>query len=131
MPMMKNSIVQCEQETRDYTLLQSGVSSVGSVSRPGMIIALIVVFLTVALIPLFTCSPLPLADYPNHLARMYIINSLPHSPTLQRYYEVHWQLIPNLALDLIVPQLARFLPVEQAMLMFTSLTLTLLVAGCF
>src|SRR5947209_5503053 len=118
---MLNSLpVQWEGLTPDH---QSGVGNVSSVPRPRVVIALIAAFLTVALIPLFICSPLPLADYPNHLARMYIISSLSHSPTLQRYYEVHWQLIPNLALDLIVPQLARLVPVERAMLMFTSLTL--------
>src|SRR5438132_99786 len=81
------------------------VSGVSLAPRPGVVIALVAAFLVVALIPLFTCSPLPLGDYPNHLARMYIISTLPHSPILQRYYEIHWQLIPNLALDLMVPQL--------------------------
>jgi hypothetical protein len=130
-PVLNTSSVQCEQKRLDHTLLQSGVGGVRRVPRPGVVIALLGAFLTVALVPLFTCSPLPLADYPNHLARMYIITSLGHSPLLQRYYEIHWQLIPNLALDLIVPPLARFMPVERAMLVFTGLTLVLLVAGCF
>ncbi len=129
--MLNTSTAQCEQETLDHPPLQSGVGSVRRMPRPGMVIALLAAFLAVALIPLFTCSPLPLADYPNHLARMYIIASLRHSPLLQRYYEIHWQLIPNLALDLIVPPLARFMPVESAMLVFTGLTLVLLVTGCF
>src|SRR5258708_1387532 len=129
--MLNSSTVQWEQSTPDQALLQSGVGGVRRVPRPGVVIALLGAFLTVALVPLFTCSPLPLADYPNHLARMYIITSLRHSPLLQRYYEIHWQLIPNLALDLIVPPLARFMPVERAMLVFTGLTLVLLVAGCF
>ncbi len=107
------------------------VSGVSLAPRPSVVIALVAAFLVVALIPLFTCSPLPLGDYPNHLARMYIISTLPHSQILQRYYEIHWQLIPNLALDLMVPQLARFMAVERAMLIFTGLTLVLLVAGCF
>jgi hypothetical protein len=93
--------------------------------------ALLTVFLAVAFSPLFTCSPLPLADYPNHLARMYIISSFDNSPPLQRYYEIHWHLIPNLALDIIVPKLAHFMSVERAMLIFTALTLVLLVVGCF
>jgi hypothetical protein len=128
--MMKSTIVDSELEVPGGILPHSRVSSC-TVPPPSVLIALIAVLLTVALIPLFICSPLPLADYPNHLARMYIISSLPHSPILQRYYEVHWQLIPNLAIDLIVPQLARFMPVERAMLIFTGLTLALLVAGCF
>src|SRR6266404_6709098 len=129
--MLNSTTIQWEQSTPDQALLQLGVGNVCSVRRPVVFIALIAAFLTVALIPLFTCSPLPLADYPNHLARMYIITSLRHSPLLQRYYEIRWQLIPNLALDLVVPPLARFMPVERAMLVFTGLTLVLLVAGCF
>ncbi len=126
-----SSIVQRELQARGHELFLSRVGSVRGGFRPAVLITLIVAFLTVALIPLFTCSPLPLADYPNHLARMYIITSLGHSPLLQRYYEIHWQLIPNLALDLVVPPLARFMPLEWAMLLFTGITLVSLVTGCF
>src|SRR5207244_11575985 len=70
--MLNSSTVQWEQSTPDHALLPSGVGNVCSVRRPVVLTALIAAFLTVALIPLFTCSPLPLADYPNHLARMYI-----------------------------------------------------------
>jgi hypothetical protein len=81
------------------------------------------------LIP-FLLTPLPpLNDYPSHLARAYIILELPHSHELQQFYEIEWKLVPNLALDLIVPALAGFMPVEAAMKVFTALTLVLLSSG--
>jgi hypothetical protein len=102
-----------------------------AVPRHAAIIVLLAAFSIVALIPFLTCSPLPLPDYQNHMARIYIEAELRHSPLLQRYYEIHWQILPNLAMDLAVPQLARIMPLQSAMLAFTALTLGLLVAGCF
>lgn len=99
--------------------------------RPGVLLPVTAVLFAVALIPFGVCNPLPLADYPDHLARAYVLTALPHSPVLQQFYEVHWHLIPNLALDLLVPPLARLMPVTWAMLAFTGFTLGLLVAGCF
>lgn len=120
--------------------LPSAAESVASVQplRPGTavprrawILAVLAAFLIVAFVPFLTCSPLPLPDYQNHMARMYILAELRHSPILQRYYEVQWQILPNLAMDLIVPPLARLMPVNSAMTIFAALTLGLLVAGCF
>src|SRR5713226_3160857 len=36
-----------------------------------------------------------MADYPNHLARIYAIASLSHDPLLARYYEIDWRLVPG------------------------------------
>jgi hypothetical protein len=99
--------------------------------RPAVLSLVVAGMFAVALVPLFICNPLPLADYPNHLARAYILTTFRQSPVLQQYYQLHWQIIPNLALDLLVPQLARFMPVNWALLAFTVLTFGLLVAGCF
>jgi hypothetical protein len=40
------------------------------------------------------------ADYLNHLARLHILASSPDAP-IRQYYEIHWSLIPNLAVDLL------------------------------
>ena len=45
------------------------------------------------------------------------------------YYEISFALYPNLAMDLIVPQLAKFLEVERAMRLFFFASQVLIVAG--
>jgi hypothetical protein len=54
-----------------------------------------------------------MADYPNHLARMYLMVT---SGTAEEnnYYTVVWKFLPNLAMDIIVPLVARFLNVDVA-----------------
>lgn len=92
------------------------------------LVAFLVLF-AVALIPFFLCSPLPLSDYPNHLARMYIIAQLPHSADLARYYSLDWSFVPNLAMDLIVPRFIPLLSAETATWLFTAAALLLMVTG--
>jgi hypothetical protein len=66
------------------------------------------------LAPLLIVDVPPLLDYPNHLARIFVLASLPHDPVLARFYAAHWSIIPNLALDLAGPPLIRVLPVHVA-----------------
>ena len=74
-------------------------------------------------------TPIPaMVDYPNHLARMYIL-SRNGTPDANPYYEVAWALYPNLAMDLLVPQLARLVSVENATRLFLFLSQLLVVAG--
>jgi hypothetical protein len=83
----------------------------------------------IIMIPFFLCSPLPLVDYPNHVARMYIIANLQHSADLAKYYSLNWGFVPNLAMDLIVPRLIGPLSAESASWLFTALTLLLIATG--
>lgn len=62
--------------------------------------------------PLLIVDVPPLLDYPNHLARVFILASLPRDPVLGQFYAPHWSVIPNLALDLIAPPLIHVLPVH-------------------
>ncbi|MEA2790465.1 MAG: hypothetical protein QOG73_2871, partial [Acetobacteraceae bacterium] len=48
--------------------------------------------------PLFVIDVPPLLDYPNHLARAFVLASLPDDTVLARFYAPHWSIIPNLAL---------------------------------
>jgi hypothetical protein len=61
--------------------------------------------------PLMVVDLPPLVDYPNHLARAYVLSVLPHDPVIASFYRAHWAIIPNLALDLIAPPLMHVLPV--------------------
>jgi hypothetical protein len=64
-------------------------------------------------VPLFSTVLPPLFDYPNHLARMHLLAEGGNG-----FYAVQWRPLPNLAQDLIVPPLARLMPVELASKLF-------------
>lgn len=83
-----------------------------------------------ALLPVFVARYPPLVDYPNHLARCYILRNLPHDPVLQRYYRNAMAAQPNLALDLIIPPLARVVSIWTAGRIFLGLTILAMAGGC-
>lgn len=95
----------------------------------GRFAALFAVLFLIAAAPILACDTLPLFDYPNHLARMHILASLPGSAALARYYLVVWRALPNLAMDLLVPPLAHLLPLAWAGKLFVLATLLLLAGG--
>src|SRR6266481_3553383 len=101
-------------------------------ARPGSdrSVAIVVFALLAAasLLPVLL-TPIPaMVDYPNHLARMYIL-SQNGTPDANPYYEVAWALYPNLAMDLLVPQMARLTGVEDATRLFLLLSQLLIVGG--
>src|SRR5216684_6223847 len=101
-------------------------------ARPGSdrFVAIVVFSLLAAasLLPVLL-TPIPaMVDYPNHLARMYIL-SQNGTPDANPYYEVAWALYPNLAMDLLVPQMARLISVENATRLFLLLSQLLIVGG--
>lgn len=71
-----------------------------------------------------------MTDYPNHLARMAIIDQLDESPLLQQFYAKNERLCPNMGMDVIVPLLHKFgLSLEDAIRIFLVLTLVFIVSG--
>ncbi|KAB1075578.1 hypothetical protein [Methylobacterium planeticum] len=73
--------------------------------------------------------PIPaMVDYPNHLARMYLLVR-DGTPAESPIYQAVWTLSPNLALDLVVPRLARLMSVETATRMFLLASQVLTVTG--
>ena len=85
--------------------------------------------LCIALLPLSIVEIPPLVDYPNHLARMHILVDGGRSFWLSQYYEIHWDLLPNLSMDIVVPPLTRIMSVEQSGKVFIGLTFALLAGG--
>lgn len=81
------------------------------------------------LLPLGVVDVPPLLDYPNHLARMEIHLRAAEDPALSRFYASRWDIIPNLAIDLVVPALGRLMPLEVAGRVTLGLVLLLLLAG--
>jgi hypothetical protein len=84
---------------------------------------------TATLLPLLSVQIPPLVDYPNHLARMWILVHGAEIPELANNYTAHWRILPYLAMDLVVPALSQVMPVEQAGRAFIALTILALIGG--
>src|SRR5690349_17318501 len=87
------------------------------------------VLVALTLSPLLWAAVPPLVDYPNHLARIWVLVQNGALPELAQNYVVAWRLLPNLAMDLIVPALAQIMPLEIAGRLFIALTMLSLLAG--
>lgn len=61
--------------------------------------------LTTLLVPIFLTPVPPVTDYPNHLARCYLLAFGKSDPILRDMFSVHWRIIPNIAIDLILPRM--------------------------
>ena len=81
------------------------------------------------LLPLVVVEIPPVLDYPNHLARMWLLSMSQPDPILSRMYAPDWHLIPNLAIDAIVPTALHFLPLHVAGRLALGATLLLPVIG--
>jgi hypothetical protein len=80
-------------------------------------------------IPIWTHPLPPLADYVNHLARMHAIATLTTNAQLARFYELDWQWIPNLTMDVLVPPLARVMNIYLAGQVFIVSMFALIISG--
>src|SRR6478736_9866236 len=108
--------LQHETDRRQFGLNQSVAVSV-------------FVLLTAASLLPVLLTPIPaMVDYVNHLTRMYIL-SQNASADANPYYEVAWAFYPNLGMDLLVPQMARLISVENATRLFLLLSQLLIVGG--
>ncbi|MFN7996841.1 MAG: hypothetical protein U0Q18_24720 [Bryobacteraceae bacterium] len=96
--------------------------------QPRVIHLVCTVFLT---LPIVAVTYPPLADYPGHLARMYILEHYSDVPQFQREYTRVLGLIPNLAMDITVPFLAGAVGIMEAGRLFLLLTLVLYSGGCY
>jgi hypothetical protein len=95
----------------------------------GQIAALFAVLAAIAAVPILLHPWPPLGDYINHLARMHVIATIGNDPDLARFYQVDWQVIPNLMMDLIVPILQRVMNVYLAGQTYTIICFVLILSG--
>jgi hypothetical protein len=86
-------------------------------------------FAAIALWPVLHEKLIPVSDYINHLARCHIIAIGGNDAALAQFYAIDWRLIPNLAMDLIVPPLAHVVDIYTAGKIFLVITLLLLLIG--
>lgn len=69
---------------------------------------IVALFLSVLSALMVAAWPLGLTgDYLNHLARAYIEGEVWFSPALQRYYTVSVSVVPDLAMDMVIPWLSH------------------------
>jgi hypothetical protein len=91
-----------------------GDTATSVLDRPIVWWTSLVLMLGTLLVPLFAVAVPPLTDYPNHLARCYVLAFGHSDPVLQRMFAAHWQVIPNIAIDLILPALMHVFPPLEA-----------------
>ncbi len=80
-------------------------------------------------VPLFLADFPPIYDYLNHLARMHVLIRLHDDPILAAMYEIRWAVIPNLAIDVVVPPLSHVVRLDVAGRIFLGMALLFPVAG--
>ncbi|HWF96789.1 MAG TPA: hypothetical protein VG291_17685, partial [Xanthobacteraceae bacterium] len=95
----------------------------------GTVAALFILLLAITSIPIVLHPWPPMSDYINHLARMQVIATINSDPDLARFYEIDWQVIPNLMMDLIVPSLVRVVNVYLAGQIYTISSFVLILSG--
>src|SRR5215510_5170018 len=93
------------------------------------IAGLFVVLAAITVIPVILYPWPPLADYINHLSRMHIIATIGSDPDLSKFYDVNWQIIPNLMMDIIIPPLQRLMSVYAAGQVYTITSFVLIISG--
>src|SRR5687767_13886366 len=94
------------------------------------IVAMLFAAVAVAVsVPILTHPLPPLTDYINSLAGAYVISTIGADTDLQRFYTVEWRVIPNLMMDLVVPQLHRFVSIFAAGQAFAVAALMLVLSG--
>ncbi|HLH94516.1 MAG TPA: hypothetical protein VKW08_05295 [Xanthobacteraceae bacterium] len=107
--------IVCDQATGHFSLIS--------------VAALFVVLLGITSIPIVLHPWPPMSDYINHLARMQVIANISSDPDLARFYEIDWQVIPNLMMDLIVPWFLRVMNVYMAGQVYTIASFVLIMSG--
>jgi hypothetical protein len=74
------------------------------------------------LAPVWSVEFPPLLDYPNHLARAFVLAHLNDSHfSFQKFYEADWGAYPYLGMDASLAVLGRLFPIETAGRVFLSL----------
>ncbi|MDH3231444.1 MAG: hypothetical protein OEN55_16765 [Alphaproteobacteria bacterium] len=93
------------------------------------IVAMYGLLIALALLPLFLVDVVPLANMPNHMARVRILAEIGHDPALAMHYRLNWALQPNLALDLLLTPLAGIVQPLELGRWLTALTMLVLIGG--
>ena len=91
-------------------------------ARIAMRVAGALILAAMLLAPIWSVAFPPLLDYPNHLARSFVLAHL-NDPafTFNRFYRADWGAYPYLGMDASLAVLGRLFPIETAGRVFLSL----------
>lgn len=92
----------------------------------GRFAAVFLALYVVSVFPLFWFETPSLLDHSNHLARVYILRN---EEAFRTFYVPAWAALPNLAFDVVVGGLSRWMPLPIAGKVFASLVLLQLALG--
>ncbi len=120
------SVVESDHRTRPRALPQALRAAVNS--DRAVVWGLWLAWL-LACVPIIFVPVLPAVDYPDHLARIYILAHGMQIPGYAQFYHPHWALLPNLAFDLAMVPLAKIMPVTLAGQLFLSFVFGLTIYG--
>lgn len=92
----------------------------------------LLILLAMLIAPVWMAEFPPLLDYPNHLARAFVLSHL-NDPqfNFQQFYRSDWGPYPYLGMDASLAVLARVFPIETAGRVFLSLCLIALPAAAW
>jgi hypothetical protein len=93
------------------------------------LLAVFAALMLAAIAPLFLVDVVPLANMPNHMARIRILAEIAQDPALAANYRLNWGLQPNLAVDLLLTPLAGFVEPLELGRWFTMLCMVTLAGG--
>ena len=116
-------------QTSEVMAARPGAVSTAWTEKRWVVVAIYATLCAIALYPIFSVTVPPLVDYPNHLARMHILAHAELIPALRQNYIVNGRFHPNMAMELVVPVLARFMSIYMAGKVFIALTLLALLGG--
>jgi hypothetical protein len=97
--------------------------------RPDPLWWLAAITLAVVLaVPFFLVDVPPVLDYPNHLARYFVL-AHPDDPVLSQMYAPAWRVLPNLSFDVLGAALLKIVPAHVGGRMLLALSLYAPVIG--
>ena len=116
--------------TTESVLTENNASHIDArVERRTIVLSQTLLVAALIILPLLYTLVPPLEDYPNHLARMFILAQQGHNEFLSHFYNIAWAPIPNLIMDLVVPPLVPLFGIYAAGRIFIAATLLLLLLG--
>lgn len=103
------------------------------IARPAAWWLALAALIALLLAPFLIVDVPPVLDYPNHLARLFVLARGSADPVLSAMYQPHWAILPNLGLDVAGTALVRVMPVHDAgrILLAVALLLPFLGAVAF
>lgn len=130
MPLIIEACGQAVNSFRKYiTTAMDGRLSIAKPTEQVLFWALFLILTTITLYPFWNFRYPSMADYPNHLARIHIITDFAHD-SWKLHYKVHYELVPNLAMDIFVPLVMKLgLNAESGLKLFAAIAFVLPVLG--